>query len=128
MNTANGPDPTLPLSPKLSPTFKGHRLSPFWFTSNNISTTTKSGDGGGSDPNSASVMKLSATTAATFQQRVTASLSAGPATKAPQFSMLHAAAITGDKVGLQKLASGNFCDIDLKDKVIKGVLESERND
>ena len=37
--------------------------------------------------------------------------------KAPLFSLLHAAAITGDKAGLQKLASGNFCDIDLVDKV-----------
>ncbi len=35
----------------------------------------------------------------------------------PQFSMLHAAAITGDRSGLQKLAAGNFCDIDLRDKV-----------
>ena len=31
-------------------------------------------------------------------------------------SMLHAAAITGDVEGLDKLASGNFCDIDLRDK------------
>ncbi len=35
----------------------------------------------------------------------------------PQFSMLHAAAITGDKSGLQRLVAGNFCDIDLRDKV-----------
>ena len=66
-----------------------------------------------------SALKMNA--ASSFPARVTASLRSaadgGPVKQAPQFSMLHAAAITGDKVGLQKLASGNFCDIDLKDKV-----------
>ena len=36
--------------------------------------------------------------------------------KSAQFSVLHAAAISGDKVSLQKLAAANFCDINLGDK------------
>ena len=35
----------------------------------------------------------------------------------PQFSMLHAAAIVGDKSGIQQLINGQFCHIDLRDKV-----------
>ena len=31
-------------------------------------------------------------------------------------SMLHAAAITGDTDALERLASGNFCDVDLRDR------------
>ncbi len=37
--------------------------------------------------------------------------------KPPQFSMLHAAAITGDRAGLQTLLAGKFCNIDIRDKV-----------
>ena len=33
-----------------------------------------------------------------------------------QFSVLHAAAVSGDKLGLQKLVAANFCDINLQDK------------
>lgn len=110
----------------------GHRLSPFWFTSESLSLspgggTQKTLPGVVSDPTpgtSGSLKMNPATSSATFQQRVAASLHTGPANKATQFSMLHAAAITGDKVGLQKLASGNFCDIDLKDKASCGAALS----
>lgn len=42
--------------------------------------------------------------------------SSEPAGGQAAFSLLHAAAITGDTEGLAKLVTGNFCDIDLRDK------------
>ncbi|XP_023320780.1 inversin-B isoform X2 [Eurytemora carolleeae] len=83
-----------PLTPKLTPTIRAQNLSPFWLSgANNLPLPQISGSTGDSplDP--------------------LRSPGAGVG-----FSMLHAAAITGDCSGLEKLASGNFCDIDLRDK------------
>ena len=84
-----------PLTPKLTPTFRSQNLSPFWFSS--ASNTPE-------------------------LPQVTGSTSDSPAggsagsNQAAALSMLHAAAITGNTDGLERLASGNFCDIDLRDK------------
>ena len=85
-----------PLTPKLTPTFRAQtHLSPFWFST--ASNTPE-------------------------LAQVTGSTSASPApgpsspSQAAPLSMLHAAAITGNTEALEKLASGNFCDIDLRDK------------
>ena len=85
-----------PLTPKLTPTFRAQsHLSPFWFsTASNIPELAQ----------------------------VTGSTSASPApglspsSQGAPLSMLHAAAITGNTEALEKLATGNFCDIDLRDK------------
>lgn len=85
-----------PLTPKLTPTFRAQsHLSPFWFsTASNIPELAQ----------------------------VTGSTSASPApglspsNQGAPLSMLHAAAITGNTEALEKLATGNFCDIDLRDK------------
>jgi len=79
-----------PLNPKLAPTIRAQNLSPFWLS--------------GPLPPSPHGLGTSS--------RPWEPLSPRPST----FSLLHAAAITGDKSGLSKLASGNFCDIDLRDK------------
>ena len=84
-----------PLTPKLTPTFRAQsHLSPFWFSTASASPELA---------------------------QVTGSTSASPAPIPPggqgaPLSMLHAAAITGNTEALEKLASGNFCDIDLRDK------------
>ena len=84
-----------PLTPKLTPTFRAQsHLSPFWFSTASASPELA---------------------------QVTGSTSASPAPPPPggqgaPLSMLHAAAITGNTEALEKLASGNFCDIDLRDK------------
>ena len=84
-----------PLTPKLTPTFRSQNLSPFWF--NGASTSPQLSQISGATSNSP------------FEP-------GGPVTRTASFSMLHAAAITGNTDGLSKLASGNFCDIDLRDK------------
>ena len=84
-----------PLTPKLTPTFRAQsHLSPFWFSTASASPELA---------------------------QVTGSTSTSPAPPPPggqgaPLSMLHAAAITGNTEALEKLASGNFCDIDLRDK------------
>ena len=86
-----------PLTPKLTPTFRAQsHLSPFWFSS-------------------------ASNTPELAQVRGSTSLSPAPGPSSPSsqgapLSMLHAAAITGNTEALEKLASGNFCDIDLRDK------------
>ena len=84
-----------PLTPKLAPTFRSQHLSPFWYSSasdspqlTQLAGSTSESPAGGAGSNSAAAM-----------------------------SMLHAAAITGNTDALDKLASGNFCDIDLRDRV-----------
>ena len=84
-----------PLTPKLAPTFRAQNLSPFWF--NGASTSPQLSQISGATSNSP------------FEP-------SGPVSRTASFSMLHAAAITGNTDGLAKLASGNFCDIDLRDK------------
>ena len=84
-----------PLTPKLTPTFRAQNLSPFWF------------NGASTSPNLSQI--TGATSDSPFEP-------GQPATRSASFSMLHAAAITGNKEGLYKLASGNFCSIDLRDK------------
>ena len=83
-----------PLTPKMTPTFRSsQQLSPFWLSSTNpqlpqVTGSTSSSPEGGTPGDQA----------------------------AAPLSMLHAAAITGDTNGLDKLATGHFCDIDLRDK------------
>ena len=81
-----------PLTPQMAPTFRAQNLSPFWLSSAvelpQLPGYTSSSPGPGQASSQAS----------------------------PAMSMLHAAAITGDVEGLDKLASGKFCDIDLRDK------------
>ena len=80
-----------PLTPQLAPTFRAQNLSPFWLSSAvelpQLPGYTSASQGGQEASTHSSAM-----------------------------SMLHAAAITGDVEGLDKLASGKFCDIDLRDK------------
>ena len=80
-----------PLTPQLAPTFRSQNLSPFWLSS------------------AVELPQLPGYTSDSPGQDSSASNS-------PAMSMLHAAAITGDIEGLDKLASGKFCDIDLRDK------------
>ena len=80
-----------PLTPQLAPTFRAQNLSPFWLSS------------------AVELPQLPGYTSASPGEDPAASNSSA-------MSMLHAAAITGDIEGLDKLASGNFCDIDLRDK------------
>ena len=80
-----------PLTPQLAPTFRAQNLSPFWLSS------------------AVELPQLPGYTSASQGEDPAASNSSA-------MSMLHAAAITGDIEGLDKLASGKFCDIDLRDK------------
>ena len=79
-----------PLAPALTPTFRSQNLSPFWLSS---------------------VTPLAQLTGYTSDSPCQPANS-----QAAALSMLHAAAITGDTEGLEKLASGKFCDISLRDK------------
>ena len=81
-----------PLTPQLAPTFRAQNqnLSPFWLSS------------------AVELPQLPGYTSS--------SPGPGQASSQAAMSMLHAAAITGDVEGLDKLASGKFCDIDLRDK------------
>ena len=80
-----------PLNPALSPTFRSGNLSPFWLSSV-----------------APELPQLSGNTSESPGQT--------QAGQTQPLSMLHAAAITGDTEGLARLASGNFCDISLRDK------------
>ena len=85
-----------PLTPKLTPTFRAQsHLSPFWF-----STAS----------NPPELAQVRGSTSASPAPGLSSPSQAAP------LSMLHAAAITGNTEALEKLASGNFCDIDLRDK------------
>jgi hypothetical protein len=79
---------------------EGHRTTQLWFSS-----TVDDGGGGGNK------------VFASNKSRGRMNSDMEPMARPPQFSILHATAITGDKAGLQKLAAGKICDIELKDKV-----------
>ena len=50
----------------------------------------------------------------TLTQNETTTQFEQPQPRSPQFSILHAAAITGDKSALSKLCAGKICDVDLR--------------
>ena len=50
----------------------------------------------------------------TLTQNETTTQFEQPHPRSPQFSILHAAAITGDKSTLSKLCAGKICDVDLR--------------
>ena len=91
-DSADPPPVISPLTPQLAPTFRAAaaHLSPFWFSAASPELAQL--------PGSTSAAQLPADSGAAA------------------LSMLHAAAITGNTDALEKLASGNFCDIDLRDK------------